>query len=612
MNDLDAYRRQLVPPINIDESIVARGNSCSENDSAHGLSVEMIEHLKLLATAVCCADDSVVITTANLEFPGPAIVFVNKAFTRMTGYGPTEAIGRTPRILQGEKTDRTILERMKLDLKDGGVFYGQTINYRKDGSEFVNEWHIEPIYNDRQQITHYLAIQRDVTERKNQHNRLIYEANHDSLTGLYNRGYFITELQKAIDRTQNCQDYLFGLLFMDVDRFKLINDSFGHQAGDQLLIEIGDRLQSCIRPQDILSRWGGDEFAIIIDDIQDLSEISQLTHKIQQTIKKPILLGEENLETVTSLSIGIALSSMGYNCSADMLRDADTALYRAKDRGKGSYAIFTQAMHHRVRQQLQLETDLRYALKREELLLNYQPIISMKTNRIVGCEVLLRWEHGTLGLISPEQFIPMAEETGLIVKMGDWVIEQACIQAKQWECIYQDAPPFLSVNLSTKQLINQGIVEKIKEILEATKCSPELIRFELTETAIAESTEVAVTTLRKIKDLGIRLCIDDFGTGHSSLSRLSCFPIDTLKIDRSFIQGMSASEHQTKIAYAIVKLAQSLGMETIAEGIENLEQFCQLKSWGCELAQGFLMAQPIASKIFQEVLNQNLIYPLEC
>ncbi|AMW29760.1 putative bifunctional diguanylate cyclase/phosphodiesterase [Arthrospira platensis] len=612
MNDLDAYRGQLVPQLHIDESVVAGGGSCGEHDSAQNLSLPMIEHLKLLATAVCSAEDSVVITSANLEFPGPEIVFVNKAFTRMTGYGPTEAIGQTPRILQGEKTDRTILERMKLDLKAGGVFYGQTINYRKDGREFVNEWHIEPIYNDRQEITHYLAIQRDVTERQNQQNRLIYEANHDSLTGLYNRGYFRTELQKAIDRTQDSQDYLFGLLFMDLDRFKLINDSFGHQAGDQLLIEIGDRLQSCIRPQDILSRWGGDEFAILIDDIQDLSEISQLTHKIQQTIKKPILLGEENLETVTSLSIGIALSSMGYNCSEDMLRDADTALYRAKERGKGSYAIFTQAMHHQVRQQLQLETDLRYALKRQELILNYQPIISMTTNRIVGCEALLRWEHKTFGCVSPAKFIPIAEETGLICPLGDWVIEQACIQAKQWESIYQDLPPFISVNLATKQLTQAGIVETIKEILEATKCSPELIKFELTETAIAESTEVAVTTLRKIKDLGIRLCIDDFGTGHSSLSRLSCFPIDTLKIDRSFIKGINASEHQTKIAYAIVKLAQSLGMETIAEGIENLEQFCQLKSWGCELAQGFLMAEPIASETFQEVLNQNLIYPMEC
>lgn len=611
MNDWDAYFRQLIPQLDIYDSILVQTNSCLGDDFSHHFSQPMLEHLKLLAAAVCCAEDSVVITTGNLEFPGPEIVFINQAFTKMTGYSLMEAIGQTPRILQGEKTDRAVLERMKRDLKAGRVFYGEAINYRKDGTEFFNEWHIEPIYNDLRQITHYLAIQRDVTDRKHEEARLIYEACHDNLTGLYNRAYFMEQLQKAIDHSKNFQDYLFGLLFIDLDRFKLINDSFGHQAGDHLLIQVGHRLQTCIRPQDMVARWGGDEFAILIDDIQDLSQVSELTARIQQQIQHPIKIGENNLETVTTLSIGIALSSMGYNCSADMLRDADTALYRAKDRGKGSSAIFTQTMHNQVRQQLQLETDLRYALKRQQLLLNYQPIISLKTHQIVGCEALLRWEHPIFGLVSPAQFIPIAEETGLICGIGNWVIEQACMRAKEWQSVSASLQPFVSINLATRQLTQPEIVDTIRGILQTTECPPELIKFEITESAIAESTEVAVTTIKKIKDLGIKLCIDDFGTGHSSLSRLSCFPIDTLKIDRSFIEGMSVSGNKAKIAHAIVNLAQSLSMETIAEGIENQQQFSQLQYWGCELAQGFLLAKPIATETFRQLLTQNLIYPIE-
>ncbi|MGC9524866.1 MAG: putative bifunctional diguanylate cyclase/phosphodiesterase [Limnospira sp.] len=571
----------------------------------------MVEQLKLLAAAVCFAEDSVVITTSNLEFPGPEIVFVNRAFTHMTGYSSADAIGQTPRILQGEKTDRAVLEHMKADLKAGRVFYGEAINYRKNGTEFVNEWHIEPIYNDRQEITHYVAIQRDITQRKQEEVRLIYEARHDSLTGLYNRAHFTAQLQEAVERAKECPDYLFAVLFIDLDRFKLINDSFGHQAGDQLLTAVSRRLQNSIRPQDIVARWGGDEFAILLDNIEDLSQVSQLTNEIRKQVQKPIVLGDSNLEIVTTLSIGIALSSMGYESHEGLLRDADTAMYRAKSRGQGRHAIFTRTMHKQVRWRLQVETDLRYALRREELRLHYQPIVCLKTRRIVGCEALVRWQHPTQGFISPGQFIPIAEETGLISAIGEWVLRQACLDLQKWQSIANFSAPFVSVNLATQQLNRPGLVETVRTLLETTGCPPELVKFELTESAIAESAEIAVTTLKKIKDLGIQLCIDDFGTGYSSLSRLSRFPIDTLKIDRSFIQGIGASDNRSKIAHAIVNLAQTLEMTTIAEGIETPEQLFQLGQWGCDLAQGFLLAKPLPAETFQQLLIQNVTVPMD-
>ncbi|MEB3887179.1 EAL domain-containing protein [Lyngbya sp. CCY1209] len=571
----------------------------------------MVEQLKLLAAAVCFAEDSVVITSSNLEFPGPEIVFVNRAFTRMTGYRSEDALGQTPRILQGEKTDRAALERMKADLKAGRVFYGEAINYRKDGTEFVNEWHIEPIYNDRKQITHYVAIQRDITGRKQEEARLIYEARHDSLTGLYNRAHFMTQLQNAVERAKHSQDYLFAVLFIDLDHFKLINDSFGHQAGDQLLTAVGQRLQNSIRPQDLAARWGGDEFAVLLDNIEDLSQVSQLTEEIRKQVQQPILLGHPNPEVLTTLSIGIALSSMGYESHEDLLRDADTAMYRAKSQGQGRHAIFTRTMHEQVRRRLQIETDLRYALKREELRLHYQPIVCLQTRRIVGAEALVRWQHPTRGFISPSQFIPVAEETGLISALGEWVLRQACLEVRQWRALAPASAPFVSVNLATQQLNHPQIVETVRGLLETTGCPPEAVKFELTESAIASDAEIAVTTLKQIKDLGIQLCIDDFGTGHSSLSRLSRFPIDTLKIDRSFIQGIGASDNRSKIAQAIVNLAQTLEMTTIAEGIETPEQLSQLRRWGCDRAQGFWLAKPVPAETFKQFLIKNSTLPTQ-
>ena len=556
--------------------------------------VQIEEQLRQLAAAVEHAEDAIVITSIDLTPPGPTIVFANRAFTKMTGYTAAEVIGESPRILQGPKTDRTLLNRLRQTLDEGHVFYGETINYRKDGTEFYNEWHIEPIRNPKGEITHYLAIQRDITQRKQTEAQLVYAAFHDGLTDLPNRAFFMNRLRESVEKAKECPDYKFAVLFLDLDRFKVINDSLGHQAGDELLEAIAHQLKVCVQPGDTVARLGGDEFGILLDNLQDMSRVSSIANRLQKQLRKPIKI--DGYEVFTTASIGIALSMLGYDYPEDMLRDADIAMYRAKALGKAQYVVFSKAMHDQAVVRLQMETDLRQGIKRQELLLHYQPIVSLTTGHITGFEALVRWQHSTRGLVSPADFIPLAEETGLILPMGEWVLLEACNQLRVWQQQFADhLPLFMSVNVSGKQFVQLDLVEKIDKILTETKCDRKGLKLEITESGIIDNEE-AIAMLEYLRALGIELSIDDFGTGYSSLSRLYHFPINTLKIDRSFVSRMGTGADNSPIVRTIITLANNLGMDVIAEGIETAHQLKQLRALGCEFGQGYFFSKPVDSE----------------
>lgn len=562
---------------------------------------ETEEQLRLLAAAVNHAEDAVIITSTNLAPPGPSIVFVNPAFTKITGYTAEEVIGRNPRFLQGPNTDRTVLSKLRQTLEAGEVFYGEAINYRKDGSEFYNEWHIEPIRDSQGKITHYLGVQRDITERKKSEAQLIHNALYDSLTGLPNRTLWKQRLEETITKAKQCQDYLFAVLFLDLDRFKLVNDSLGHLAGDELLIAIAKRLQSTLRPSDTVARLGGDEFGILLTNINELENITSVVNRIQASVRQPLKL--EGQEVFTTASIGIALSSAGYDSPQDLMRDADIAMYRAKALGKARYCLFNKTMHQIAVNRLRLETDLRRALERQELRLHYQPIVSLNTGEISGFEALVRWEHPEQGLISPDDFIPVAEETGLINPIGWWVLREACLKLRIWQLTFpRETPLTMSVNLSGKQFAQPGLIEQVDLILRETGCDRNSLKLELTESAIMDHND-ANSILENLRTLGVKLDIDDFGIGYSSLERLYQFPINTLKIDKSFVSRIDAGGRNVEIVKAIVNLAHTLGMNIVAEGVETAQQLTQLQAINCEFAQGYLFSKPLDAKAAEALLT---------
>ena len=436
--------------------------------------------------------------------------------------------------------------------------------------------------------------QTDITQRKQAEAQLLHQAFHDGLTGLPNRALFMDRLECAVNRAKRCENYLFAVLFLDLDRFKLINDSLGHTLGDQLLVAIGKRVLSCLRMGDTVARMGGDEFTVLLEDIIDLGDATQIAERIQQTLAVPFNLNGH--EVFTTVSIGIAISTIGYDRPEDLLRDADTTMYRAKALGKARCEVFDQTMHDRAMERLQLEIDLRGAIERQELQVYYQPIVSLNSGRVAGFEALLRWQHPTRGFVSPSEFIPIAEETGLIISIGWWVLQQSCWQMRTWIEQFPDRPPMIiSVNVSGKQLSQTNLIEKIQYILSNTGLRAESLKLEITESLLVENIEAAAAILRQLKALGIKLSIDDFGTGYSSLSYLHRLPIDTLKIDRSFVNHVDCDPEKIEIIRTIVALAWNLGMDIVAEGVETKKQMFQLQALRCDYGQGYFFSKPLAA-----------------
>ncbi|MGF2034369.1 MAG: EAL domain-containing protein [Nostoc sp. CmiVER01] len=436
-------------------------------------------------------------------------------------------------------------------------------------------------------------LEAEINERKQVEEQLRYNAFHDALTGLPNRAFFMERLKHTLQRAKRQKNYLFAVLFLDLDRFKVINDSLGHLKGDQFLIAIANRLEVCIRSTDIAARLGGDEFTILLDELQNVSEAIKVVERIQQELTLPLEL--DGQEVFTTASIGIALSStLDYDQPENLLRDADTAMYRAKALGKARYELFNQEMYIKALVRLQLENDLRRAIERHEFQLYYQPIVSLANGKLSGFEALLRWNHPERGLISPTDFIPLVEESGLIVEVGYWALHEACRQMRSWQVSHQtNSLEKISVNLSVKQFSQPDLIEQIGEILDSTGLDAGSLMLEITESAIMENGHEANAALSELRKMGIKLSIDDFGTGYSSLSRIHNFPISVLKIDRSFVSPIDANGKNLEIIEIIITLAHKLGMDVTAEGVETKEQLAFLRKLNCECGQGYFFSRPL-------------------
>lgn len=462
------------------------------------------------------------------------------------------------------------------------------------------------------------GAQADVTERKIAEGKLLHDAFHDALTGLPNRTLFIQRLEQALNNANRRQDGLFAVLFLDLDRFKVVNDSLGHLIGDQLLTALVRRLEACVRPGDTVARLGGDEFTILLEAIQDVGDATVVADRIQKELTLPFNLSGH--EVFITTSIGIALSTIGYDRPEDLLRDADTVMYRAKALGKARHEVFDKAMHAQAVTLLELENDLRRVVDRllaevsfevssvkkyQELQLYYQPIVSIETGTFTGFEALLRWNHLERGLISPDEFIPLAEETGLIIPIGYWVMREACRQMQVWQQEFPKNPPLMiSVNLSGKQFSRPDLIEQIQQILRETGLSAYSLKLEITESILMENAESAAEMLLQLRALGVQLYIDDFGTGYSSLSYLHRFPVDALKIDRSFISRMGTNGENSEIIQTVMTLARNLNIDVVAEGVETAEQLTQLRAMGCKhgQGQGYFFSKPVDSETAQALI----------
>ncbi|WP_156921479.1 EAL domain-containing protein [Desulfovibrio inopinatus] len=445
----------------------------------------------------------------------------------------------------------------------------------------------------------------DITARKKTEARLILQATHDIHTGLPNRTLFLDRLEYAIKHAAERQTYRFAVLYLDIDQFKLINDTLGHGVGDGILSEVSDRLKSCVGPEDTIARIGGDEFGILLDGIRDLIEPIHVADSIHEELSVPVV--RQGQDIFLSASIGIVLNSKFHETPDNILRDADMAMYRAKTDGKSRFAMYDESMQKRALELLTLGSDLRRALERNEFFLHYQPIISLRTHKLAGLEALIRWQHPTQGLISPGRFIPMAEESGLIIDIGNWVLQTACDQVGAWNTTLAE-PIDISVNLSTKQFNQPDLVGHVNSVLNSSGLAAKRLKLEVTESIIMENATSSAQTLLELKDIGIKLSVDDFGTGYSSLAYLRQFPLDTLKIDRSFVNKMAWSGAESEIVRAIVQLAHGLNLDVVAEGAETREQVTLLNALQCEYVQGFYFAKPAPAEEIAELLQEDKIW----
>ncbi len=531
---------------------------------------------------------------------------VNLATLNLLGYSQEDLLGKNINLIL------KVQSRQLAFIPNSHEFIGnyQALYLTKFSQTIPVNFSSSYLIDRDSQVVGIVCVAKDITAQylaeqalRQSQAELHHAAFHDRLTGLPNRAYFNLELNRLIKDLQLNRSPDFAVLFIDLDRFKIINDSLGHEAGDLLLIQVAARLQSCLRESDFVARLGGDEFVILLSPIHDLQDTIVIAERLKTTLSQPINL--KGTEVCISASIGIAISDLRYDNVNDFLRDADTAMYEAKAKGKNGYTVFEPAMYHKAQQRLQLEKDLRRALTTQQFELFYQPIVHLTDRQTIGFEALLRWHHPHKGLIHPHEFIPVAEETGLILPLGWWVLQTACQHLSRW---HQEYPCFdslsISVNISPLQFSSSDFISQVTQILKTTQLDPQYLQLEITESTLIKNLHRGQFILKQLRQLGIKIALDDFGTGYSSLNYLSQLPINTLKIDRSFLHDLSHNSQKLEILKTIIYLGQNLNIDVIAEGIEFDYQKVLLSNYKCQYGQGFLFSQPLPSQSIELAFNQ--------
>ena len=545
------------------------------------------------------------ILIADLTRPGYPIDYVNPAFVRITGYSAEEAYGQEIAFLAGDDRDQPALHEIGLALRERREAHAVLRSYRKDGKPFWNEVYIAPVQDDGGPSGHCVAIFNDITDARNDAEQLARQANFDTLTGLANRSLLQDRLGQAIANAERRGDKL-AVVFIDLDDFKLVNDNLGHDAGDELLKAVAARLLACVRASDTVARLGGDEFVLVLQNVADdltgslEARLTEVMHKLLAGIGAPLNLAQQEIRI--GCSIGVDIYPQDGTDAETLLKNADTAMYRAKELGRNGFQFFTADLHERVRKQLDLGASLRQALERDEFELHYQPQVSLLSGKVVGVEALLRWRHPQQGLVGPAQFIAFAEESGLIVPIGEWVLMRACAQNKAW----QDAglaPVPVAVNVSAKQCAQPEMEAVVRRALAASGLEARFLELELTESISMADPERSVPWMERMKEIGVELSIDDFGTGYSNMSYLKRFPVDRLKLDMSFVRDITTDPGSLAISAAIITMSHSLHLEVVAEGVETEGQLALLSSLGCDLIQGYYFSRPIAAPALEDLLR---------
>ena len=554
------------------------------------------EQIRLFEKVFANANEAIFISDANNH-----VVAVNPAFTEITGFTIEEVVGKTPPILASGPMGADFYPEMWSSIKATGKWQGEVLGRRKNGEIYADWLSISALVDESGSLTHYVALMSDISERKAVEERMTYLAQHDILTGLPNRMLFQDRLLQAINYAERQRSNV-ALLFMDLDRFKDVNDTLGHHVGDLLLQEVARRIRLCVRGSDTVSRQGGDEYVIMLPNLKEFDDIIQVVNKLIESIANPFELEGHSVHLTTS--VGVSVYPQDGTDIETLIRNADTAMYQAKDSGRNGYRFFTQEMNHSIARRVGEESKLRRALNRNELRLFYQPQVDMSSGQIVAAEALVQWQHPEDGLTTTAEFIRIAEESGMMVSLGEWVLNEACQQNQQWRAMGLREIS-IAVKLASSQLHDRGLMEVILAALSRSGMPANALELEITESAMMKDPEQAIIMLNKISKLGVRISIDDFGTGYSSLSHLKKYPIDGLKIDQSFIRDVSIDNDDAVIVTAVIGMAKNLRLSVIAEGVETVEQFKFLKGLGCEKMQGQYFSKPLPANGFRVLLESS-------
>ena len=614
----EQFRRPLGPDevleveeldANLSRRLEARGYAFGAGLAVHLRDVttrhKSQEQLRLLESSIARLNDLVIITEAGpFNAPGPRIVFVNDAFERRTGYSPHEVLGRTPRLLQGPATQREELDRIRAAMEQWQPARVDLINYKKNGEAFWVDLEVSPVWDQERRLTHWVAVGRDITERKTAEEKIQYLAFYDPLTRLPNRQLLLERLQRALSDRDRPREG--ALMFIDLDNFKVLNDTLGHQKGDLLLQQVAERLRSCVARGDTVARLGGDEFVILLENnghkpLEPAAGARIVSERILARLGEPYQLSGHLHHS--TCSIGVTLFGRAPWSVSELLKQADLAMYQAKSAGRNTFCFFDPEMQAVVTANAALATDLREAWRENQFLIDYQPQVGAD-GRMTGVEALLRWRHPQRDLVPPAHFIPTAEETSLIVPIGRWVLEQACAQLARWAARPERRHLSIAVNVSVRQFRDPDFVDEVMTAIEESGIAPHKLKLELTESLLADGIEVTVAKMGSLKKMGVTLSLDDFGIGYSALSYLKRLPLDQLKIDREFVKDILTDANDAAIARTIVGLAQSLGLEVIAEGVETQAQRAFLAQQGCHAYQGYLFCKPLPIEQLEEFMDE--------